>query len=59
MFLHVFVILFTGGGGGLCPGGGVSIPGGLCPGRGVSVMETPRTVMDGRNASYWNAFLFY
>ena len=35
MFLHLSVILFTGGlCGGLCPGGG-----GLCPGEGVSVQE--------------------
>ena len=46
--------------------GGASLSGGLCPGRslsrgvsvqGVSVMETPRMVMSGRYASYWNAFL--
>ena len=95
MFLHVSVILFTGGGLGLCPwespswgslSHGVSVLGGLCPRwslsgglcsggslsgglcsgrclsrgvsvRGVSVMETPRTVMSRRYASYWNAFL--
>ena len=44
---------------------GVLCPGGLCPGggslsRGVSVTETSplHTVMIGRYASYWNAFLF-
>ena len=50
--------------GGLCPGGSLSreslyrglCPEGLCPG-GVFVMETPRMVMSGRYASYWNAFL--
>ena len=50
--------------GGFCPGG--SLLGGFCLGVsvqgvsvwGVSVMETPRTVMSGRYASYWNAFLF-
>ena len=50
---------------------GASLSGDLCPGRslsrgvsvqgvsvqGVSVMETPRMVMSGRYASYWNAFL--
>ena len=47
---------------GLCLGG--LCPEGLCPGRGslsagVSVRETPRTVMSGWYASYWNDFLFY
>ena len=45
-------------------GGGVSVPactighmtGGLCRGGGLC-WETPRTVMSGRYASYWNAFL--
>ena len=49
MFLHLCVILFTGGSlsrGGLCPGGT-----GLCQG------DPPRTVTCGRYASYSNAFL--
>ena len=50
--------------GGFCPGGSLS-GGGLSRGRslsegslsrGVSVMETPRMVMSGWYASYWNAF---
>ena len=55
-------------GGGLCPGGlclGVSVQWGLCPGvqgglcpGGVCHGEPHRMVMGGRNASYWNAFLF-
>ena len=77
MFLHVSVILFTGGWvvsvsvpeGGFLQPTGVSLPGGLCPegslswgvsvlDGGVSVMETPRTVMSGQYASYWNVVLF-
>ena len=52
MFLHLCVILFTGGG--LCPSmhyrshdRWVSVRGGL-----------PRLVTSGRYATYWNAFLF-
>ena len=50
MFVHlsVCVILFT---------GGVSVKGGLCPG-GLCQGEPPPTVTCGKNASYWNAFLF-
>ena len=58
MFLHVSVILFTEGWGGglsLCPGSG---GGSQSLSGGVSVMETPCAVMNGRYASYWNAFLF-
>ena len=61
MFLHLSVILFTGGrgslSGGLCPGGA------LCRVGGVSVRETPyrdrdpHTVKSGRYASYWKVFL--
>ena len=61
MFLHLSVILFTGGGGslsgGLCPGGSLSgrslSRGGLCPG------DPPchHTVTCGWYTSYWNAFL--
>ena len=36
--------------------GGVSVQGGFSLGD-VSIRETPRTVMNGRYASYWNAFL--
>ena len=72
MFLHMSVILSTGGGG-LCM---MSLPvwlagpmfllgalclGGLCPGGslwGVSPQQKPRTVKSGRCTSYWNAFLF-
>ena len=60
MFSQASVILVTGGGvsvavqGALHPGG--SLSGGSLS-RGVSVMETPRTVMSGRYASHWNAFL--
>ena len=71
MFLHMPVILFTGGGLGLRPG---RSPSQGSPSRwvsvrveslsrgvsvqGVSVMETfPRMVTNGRYASYWNAFL--
>ena len=50
MFLHLSVILFTGGS--LCPGGGVFV-------QGVSVTKTlpPVRWKSGRYASYWNAFL--
>ena len=45
----------------LCPGGlcptGVSVRGDLYQG-GSFVRETPHTVMCGRYASYWNAFLY-
>ena len=59
MFLHLSVILFTGGGisvqgvskGGLCPREGLC-PGGLCQGK-----PPVRTVTCGRYVSYWNAFL--
>ena len=66
MFLHLSVILFTGGslsrevsvqGGSLSRGvlcqGGVSV-------QGVSVRETPPHIQwtSGQYASYWNAFLF-
>ena len=72
MFLHLSVILFTGGsmsgGGGLCPerdlcpGGSLSRRG-LCPGvsvQGGLYQGAPprRTVTFGRYASYWNAFFF-
>ena len=72
MFLHLSVILFTEGsqslswgvsipsGGslswGLHPGGSLSWRG-LCPG-GLLSWRPPHTVMSGRYASYWNAFLF-
>ena len=49
MFLHLSVILFT---------GAVSVQGGGSLSGGVSVRETPRMVMCGQYASYWNAFLF-
>ena len=42
--------------------GDVSVQGGLCPGwvsvRETPQTETPRTVIRGRYASYWKAFLF-
>ena len=63
MFLHLSVILFT---------GGVSVQEGLFPGvsvqgvsvqgvsvQGVSIRETPHTVKSGQYASYWNAFLLH
>ena len=60
------------GGRGLCLGGGVSVQGnlsrGICPGeslprgglsgRSPPEQRLPRTVMSGRYASHWNAFLF-
>ena len=61
VFTRVCDSVHGGGGflsrGGLCPGG-VSVPGGSLSG-GVSVRGacSPRTVMSGRYASYWNAFL--
>ena len=69
MFVHLSVILFTGGSlseGGVSAQGGISVQGvsvqeGLCQGwslsRVVSVRETTRTLKCGRYASYWNAFL--
>ena len=73
MFSEVFVCPREGGssrslsGGSLCQGA-VSVHRGLCTGgflssRGVSVHgdlclgDPPHTVMSGRYASYWNAFL--
>ena len=61
--LHLFVILFTGGGsapGGGVPGlGGGAWSGGGCLVPGGCVVETPRDgYCCGRYASYWNAFLF-
>ena len=53
MFLHLSVILFTGG----CRGGSLSRGVGSVS-RGVSVSEIPHTVTCGRYASYWKAFLF-
>ena len=44
MFLHLCVILFTGGGGLLTPGGAGQTP--------------PDTSASGQYASYWNAFFF-
>ena len=73
MFLHLSVILFTGGGvsakgRSLSRGWGVSVRGGsvqgdLCPGEvsvegGICQGDHPRTVKSGRYASYWNTFLF-
>ena len=52
MFLHLSVILFTGGG---TPS--QHAPQVTCPG-GVSIKD-PRTVTSRRYASYWNAFLFF
>ena len=59
MFLHLSVSHSVHKGG-LCPGGslsgGVSVQGGLC--QETPQTKTPRTVIRGRYASYWNAFLF-
>ena len=65
LFQHAPQVTWPGGslsGGVLCPVGGLC-PGGSLSGwrslsGGVSVRETPRMVMSGRYASYWNAFLF-
>ena len=56
MFLHLYVILFTWGS---LSGGSLSREISV---QGVSVRETPlppRTVKNGQNASYWNAFLSF
>ena len=62
IFLHPCVILFMGGVSvPACITGHVtrgSLSGGSLSG-GVSVRKTPRTVMSGRYASYWNAFLLF
>ena len=73
MFLHLSVILFTGGSVRGVPVQGVSVQGSLCPGDlhpgGVSVQgwvsvwgvlsgrPLPVRVKNGEYASYWNAFL--
>ena len=67
MFLHLSVILFTGGKvsvqGGFVQGISVcgSLSGGLCPRvsvqGGLNLRDSPSTVTCGQYASYWNTFL--
>ena len=64
MFFLASVILFTGWGGSLCPGG--ILPDRDSPGQRPPLdrypprqRPSPLTVKSGRYASYWNAFLFY
>ena len=59
IFLHLFVILFTGGGGvrGCSRGGGACV---VAPGGGMRGIRQDTEIwsMSGWYASYWNAFLF-
>ena len=66
IFLHLSVILFVGGPGGLVPGGGGCLVPGEVPGPGGGglvpgecLVETPPDgYCFGRYASYWNAFFY-